>query len=377
VTWFNLFDRREKFFVLLIAPEKISAVLFAVTRDRSVGCEKFWSDFPLESSRRWWSKIRPNWTVIAAVSPNLAYTANVSLQLRRDDGGKTPLTFPELENLLSRGMNQEFIKYRRVASQSLGVTDLDMVLADSRVTDFKIDGHRVHSPIGFTSHHLQTAVEITFIHRTLYELLRNFIRRPNFFFTSLARAKLTVLRKIYQPPFALAVLESPHSAVFQVGNYVIGHQDERQDLPWSAKEFLQVFMETWGVNEEIARDLYDLHRKEQLPTVVEEYVAKQFRLISDRLEESLRAVSVLGKVLVTSQEDIPLASRRFSFEKISLPLILEKMGFSLSGSLWPLPGYEQFSYCAPFLDFFSDQGSPEINRWLRRRLHWLGAMNYN
>ena len=375
--WFNPFDRREKFFVLLIAPEKVSALLFAVTKDRIISCEKFWPDFPLGIQRKWWPKILPHWNVIVAASPNLAYTANVSLRLNRNEGKKTALSFPELENLLSRGMNQEFIRFRTIASQALGVEDLDTVLADSRIIDFKIDGHRVHNPIGFTPKQLQAAVEITFIHRGLYESLRSLIRRPNFFFTSLAQAKLTALRKVYDPPFSLVLLESTHSALFQATASDIGNDDRRRDLAWSAKEFLEVFIETWGVNEEIARDLYLMYEKESLPSDVQKEVAKRFKKISERLDSVLRAASASGKILITSQEDIPLTSREFPFEKISLPLLMEKMGFSVAEGEWLVATYERFSYTAPLLDFFSDQGSPEINRWLRRRLHWLGSMNYN
>ena len=117
----------------------MSAVLFAVTRDRSISCEKFWPEFELGVSRKWWPTILPHWNVIVAASPSLAYTATISFRLQRDDSEKTPLSFPELENLLSRGMNQEFIRYRKIASKSLHVPDLEMVLADSRVVDFKID----------------------------------------------------------------------------------------------------------------------------------------------------------------------------------------------------------------------------------------------
>ena len=375
--WFNPFDRREKFFVLLIAPEKVSAVLFAVTRDRIMSCEKFWPDFDLSSSSRWWPKILPHWNVVVAASPNLAYTAHVSFQLEREHGEKTPLSFPELENLLSRGMNQEFIRYRKIASQALGVSDLDTVLADSRIIDFKIDGHRVHNPITFSPKQLHAAVEITFIHRQLYESLRNLIRRQNFFFTSSAQAKLTTLQKAYSAPFALAVLESPHSALFQVVSSDLGNDYRRHDLAWSAKEFLEVFIETWGVNEEIARDLYRLHEKGMLPKSSEAHVAKRFKEISERLDASLKSVSASGTILVTSQEEIPFTSKKFTFQKISLPTLLEKMGFTAVGDNWPVADYERFSYIAPLLDFFSDQGSQEINRWLRRRLHWLGSMNYN
>ncbi len=353
----------------------MSAVLFAVTRDRSITCEKFWPEFHIARPGRWWPKIMPYWTVIVAASPSLAYTADVSFRVHREE--KTELSFPELENLLNRGVNQEFIKYRKIASQALGVPDLDVVLADSRVIDFRIDGHRVHNPIGFTPQELQTAIEITFVQRKLYESLRNLIRRPNFFFTSLAEAKLTALRKAYKPPFALAVFESPQSSVFRAADSETGRMDERRDIPWSAKEYLEVFIETWGVNEEIARDLYGLYQKKQLPTAIEEQLQKKFKDVSEHLEESLKKIGAPTKILITSQEDVHLASRRFSFEPISIQTLLEKMGFSVPGEAWPMPSYEQFSYCAPLLDFFSDQGSPEINRWLRRRLHWLGSMNYN
>ncbi len=372
----NPFDRREKFFVLLIAPERISAILFAVTRDRSISCEKFWPEFTIQQSHRWWPKTFPYWNVIVAVSPHLAYTADIPLHLQREGSSHGPLSFSQLDNLLGRAMNQEFMAYRKVAGKALQVSDLDIVLADSRIADFRMDGHKVHSPMGSRAKTIEALISMTFVRRDVYESLRALSRRSRFFFTSLDRAQLIALGKVYEPPFSLALLESPRSSIFRMSGTATGNQIDRHEIAWSAKEFLQVFMDTWGVNEEIARDLYHLYQKKELPEVIQQSITKEFTRITDRLEKLLGAHSHKSKILMTSQEEVLPTSSHLALERVSLASILEKMGFTTEEMIWPVKEYEQFSYCAPLLEFFSDQGSQEVNRWLRRRLHWLGSMNY-
>lgn len=372
----NPFDRREKFFVLLIAPEKISAILFAVTRDRSLSCEKFWPEFRVTQTHRWWPKTLPHWNVIVAVSPHLAYTADIPLHLQREGSSPGPLSFSQLDNLLGRAMNQEFMAYRKVAGKALQVSDLDIVLADSRIADFRMDGHKVHNPMGSKAKTIEALISMTFVRRNVYESLRVLSRRSRFFFTSLDRAQLIALKKVYEPPFSLALLESPRSSIFRMSGVATGNQIDRHEIAWSAKEFLQVFMDSWGVSEEVARDLYLSYRKNELPDVVQHSTAKEFARITERLEKFLGAHAHKSKILMTSQEEVMPISSHLPLERVSLSLILEKMGFTTGEMVWPMREYEQFSYCAPLLEFFSDQGNQEVNRWLRRRLHWLGSMNY-
>lgn len=372
---FNPFDRREKFFILLVTPEKVSAVLFGVTRDRSISCEKFWPEFALSQSHRWLTKVLPHWTVIVAVSPHLAYTADIPIHLSREETYKEELSLSELDSLLGRVMNQEFMANRKIAGRALQVSELEIVLADSRIRDFRVDGHHVHNPMGFKAKHIEASIEMTFVRREVYESLRGFSNRSHFFFTGLDRSILAALRKNYEPPFVCTLLESPRSSVFRISSSH-GNRIERYEIDWSAKSFLQVFMDEWGVNEESARELLRWYREGKLPQSAEQIIKKEFQKLAEHLEKELGGH--LGKmpILISSQEMIMPLSRKINLEKITLRPVFEKMGFTAKEQSWPMAEHERFSYCAPLLEFYSHQGSPEINLWLRRRLHWLGSMNY-
>lgn len=74
---------------------------------------------------------------------------------------QTPITETDLENYVAEAIWKVFDKSRLEIATKSDMSEFDLVLKDARVMGFKIDGHKVLNPEGFTGKTLEVSTMVT------------------------------------------------------------------------------------------------------------------------------------------------------------------------------------------------------------------------
>ena len=372
---FNFFLRKEYFLLLEISPQKTSGLLLSLDSGRKLRPEKFWEnlkELKFSSYLRWTGAVKKT---IIAVEPEFAFTTVIPLALQRENA-EEPLGKVELENLLAQAVSRVYNQYRQEASRELNVDELDAMLADSRVVNFKVDGNQVINPLGFRTKEIRAVFEMTFTTRQVFGEIKNFLKgNDDFFFTEIGRAELRVIHKINPPPVYLLMLGGDRSYFFSMEKTAVGWLMSRKELHWSTSGLSKIICGHWLVSEEAAKDLYRVYLQKNVSPAVEKYFKRIFTPAIDSLLKQIQKLKPSGKIYLEANEApiLLLKERRSAFEEFPFDIFWEKSGFGISASGWFSEPSRAFRKLAPFFEFYYDKSDTDINHWLRRRLHWLGA----
>src|SRR5581483_7543052 len=108
--------------------------------------------------------------MVVAADPSLATTMPIPLELSRErTQWVADITLDEIENLIAQAMQKVFTQCRSEAAKRLGVDDNHVILVGARADHFKIDGHTVMNPIGFTGKKVALVLEFTFTSRQVFD----------------------------------------------------------------------------------------------------------------------------------------------------------------------------------------------------------------
>jgi len=369
------FLRKEKFLLLEISRHKTSGFLLSLDSEKKLRLEKFWEN-PKESKfLDYFKRTRKIKKTIIAVEPEFAFTAVIPLALQRENAEEA-LEKVELENLLAQAVSKVFNQYRQEASRELNIDELDAMLADNRVVNFKVDGNQVMNPLGFRAKEIRAVFEMTFTTRQVFEEIKGFLKRSDdFFFTEIGRAELRVIHKISPPPVNLLMLGADSSYFFSMEKTAAGWLMSRKELRWSTSGLSKIISGHWLVSKEAAGGLYRAYLKKNVSPNVEKYFKKIFTPAIDSLLNQIQKLKPSGKIYLEADE-APVAllvERRSALGEFPLDTFLEKSGFGVSANKWFSEQSGVFRKLAPFFEFYYDKSDTEINHWLRRRLHWLGS----
>lgn len=297
-----------------------------------------------------------NRNAVIAADPSLVSIATVPINTLREKP-KEPVSAVELENLLAQSAGKIFSRCRLEAAENLRVDDLDVVLVGSRVLDFRLDSRRVFNPLGFEGRRIQAALEFTFTSRAIFEAIKPF---KNFFFTGVARSELKILEKIYPPPIGLLVLGAERS--------YFATRHEYDEINWQTASLIRAICNFLAVSPGMGEKLYAAYLAGDVSPAVARAMNRELRLLVQSLLAALSKLRPRGKVFLDAEIELPLTlplrKRTFSIQKIDLREIMLKMGFG---------GNISFRWLAPLAEFLSDKSDSDVNRWLRRYLHWLGS----
>ncbi|MBI2506664.1 MAG: hypothetical protein HYW00_00805 [Candidatus Colwellbacteria bacterium] len=81
------------------------------------------------------------------------------------DNPRQELGLTDLENYISQAIWKTFDQCRNESAGRLQVDEADLLLADARVMEIRIDGHPVINPHGFTGSNLDVTLSITMVRR--------------------------------------------------------------------------------------------------------------------------------------------------------------------------------------------------------------------
>ena len=152
----------------------------------------------------------------------------------------------------------------------------------------------------------------------------------------------------------------------------------KKELGWNNRSFIERITGEWSVSPAAAGAIYQKYCMGEMSEHLRGYCKKLFAPEIASLFSLIRRAGTKGNIFLSLSIDLPMelpvkcgAAR---IVKPSLQELLERIGLAISPSEWPLPPNEFFGRLAPFLEFYHDKGDHAVNHWLKRRLHWLGAV---
>lgn len=380
---FSFWKKKEKFLVLEIYADRSSGFLLSLDEEKNLSLEKYWPEFYWSKISRRFLRHLEKWKVIVAADPNLAATISMPIKLEREPGiTKLPLSSIELENMLAQTSAKVFTQARGEASRELEIDELDTILIDNRVTNFKIDGHQVLNPVDFKARNIEALLELTLTTRDIFEDWKNFFnigQTKNFFFTEFARSELLVLKRLKKLPLNLLVLNTGEfSHFFTLEKTSVGEIIKRHRVRWSTSRLLESIEKNFGVSRKVSLNLYNLFLEKGLSPRLDRHLNLILKPSLDQLVKNLAQIKARGQIYLDSEISLPknLSLRQVKATLKNLPSdeIAAFLGFKLANpDSWPWKQNQIFKHLAPFMEFYYNNEDLSINHWLRRRLHWLGS----
>lgn len=352
--------------MLDVSPEKIGGLLISLDDQKKIGKEKSWENLERNTSSKREPFIPNVSRVIAACDPELAFKVFIPLSIKR---GKKEghLEKTELENLLAQEIGKVFNHYRGEASVVLGADELDTILADSNVSGFEVDGHKVMNPAGFNPEELNAAMEMTFTARQTFERVKAVKKKADFFFTEKGQAQAEIAKKLGTRQNDFLLLGSPKSYFYPGGRSETSYT--RRELDWSTGNFAAEISRQWALDEVAAQGIYRYYYREGISPSLEKYFKKIFSKIAKELVGKVSKLKTSGKVYISGDVRMDLIGRTV-FSELPSDDFTARSGFTVDKSSFRAAAFPEL---APFFEFYYDNSESEINGWLRRRLHWLGS----
>jgi hypothetical protein len=386
-----LFKPHEKFLVLAIGSAGTDGLFFSVDEDRNIIFEKRVRNLDLKKfltsplrnmAQKSWEGaylFKSHRKVIAVADSSLATTIPIPLDLPRESGAeKDEVALPELENMIAQAMGKIFNQCRSEAARRLSIHEVDTILVGAKARNFKVDGHLVVNPVGFTGKKISLLLELTFTGRALFEDLKQFFNAPeDFFFAESAQARLTSLARARKLPLNLIVDEGPRGAAL----FVLEKTDDghpvlyREKLLWSFDTLFLRIAAGLGVSTAAAKEMYRAY----IGGAMSEIASRAFKKIIDpateQFLEEVEKGKLKGFVYMDAEHDLPFAlpykHGAATFERFPLAEILVQLGFAnYEGENCGFDAVVS-RHLLPFIEAYFDKSNSDINQKLRRRLHWL------
>lgn len=384
----RLLAPREKFLVLEVTPHGANALFLSVDEDRRLIFEKYIENADLKKFLRspWRRVTQKSWEgnylfkshrkIIVSADPSLATTMPIPLDLSRERAQwESEITLEELENLIAQAMAKIFTQCRNEAAKRLGIDDIHAIMVGAKANRFRIDGHAIMNPIGFTGRKLSLLLELTFTTRDVFENFKQFFNSPDeFFFIESPQAWLLAVARARKLPLNLIAGSELFVLTKANGEHPVLY---REKLGWSFGVVFGQIAREFGVSEKTAKSLYQKYRNGNLSEAAERSFKKAIRSATDTLLDETERAKLGGFVYIDAEHaapfDLPHKHKDVTFEKLPAAEILEELDLAFDLDSWadgPREA-EVFRMLAPFLEAYVAKSTSEINQKLRRRLHWL------
>lgn len=353
---------KEKFLVLELGPKLARASLLELNEDKHIRRKKAWVADSLASIAK---KIRyPKDAAVIVSVHGGATTSLIPVSLKREYRDQ-PLGALELENLLSQAIGKVFNQCREKAGKELGLADIDVVLANSRVVRFKVDGHGVLNPLGFRGEKIEAMMELIFTERDLLEGVKEFLhKRRTFFLTERGHALFKSVQG--SRPGMVGFLDVGQDKVSLVLQN--GEGFEKIALAWTPKIYLGAIKAKFGVSDRAAQHMYKVFLASDVSPHMRTALERLLKPVTTALFKELPQKTCTLYVRTGTKLPflLPVTSTRRTLETVREAELVSRFGLTLDQEL-------DIATLAPFLEFYYDKSDSTINRWLRRHLNWLGA----
>jgi len=315
--------------------------------------------------------------VILALDSSEATTIESLIRLKRSRPLKE-ITEEEMDQLIFRGLWEFLNRYRNWAAKKMGVSDLDLILANIDILDVSLGSHQVFNPLGFKGGELFLRLRGTFVPRVILPMLGNFRKWAKNFVvvegTSILAAALGELADFVV-----------HSS--QLKTTIFSSRNEERayikGLSWGGNNLINSFSNELAVDSEVGSRIMERYINNQLSDRVARFIdrllGEEFKKFLENLEQfySKKAAGHRPIVHFNFRFNLPAYSswlQGFRGQRILFDELAAEQGFKIvhhrrgwvrdflktNNSILALLTHQ---YSHPQYEF--------LNRLLRRRAKWL------
>ncbi|OGY98430.1 MAG: hypothetical protein A3G64_00655 [Candidatus Liptonbacteria bacterium RIFCSPLOWO2_12_FULL_60_15] len=384
----TIFKKNERYLAVELLKQGNRATLFGLDRDRTISVRRTWFQ-PHEKGLERMLRALPKgkYPTLLILDPSCAATIPGAVLLEREHAHRV-IDDGELENLISQAVWRFFDHYRPIAMARLGVNDLDLLLANIRILDVRLDGHHVFNPIGFTAKAVEVALEQTFVVRPMFDEVTKIIPKHTIeFITEAGVAGLQVLaRSVPHKKFVLGNLFAQATSLyaFERRPHAAGHVSLPMaeligTFPWGERQLLGSVMDELAVEYPIAKAIAARYIQKdlspplgrRLDVLISSGVTSLVRLLKSNVRLAhpfyLNVFYPLPLQNIAERHDVMV-------ETVDIPSVLERVGFSFasaSASTSANMPPTHFLSLAAFIEYYFSRRNEHLDRFAKRRARWL------
>jgi len=275
------------------------------------------------------------------------------------------ITEGDFDFFLNTAVHQFFGRFRNEAVRKIAADDINIVLANSRLFNIKLDGHPVLNPVGLTAKFAEVEMEHTYISRLISETVEeSFPKNKHVLHIESAGAISDVAGTIY-PNGKLIVanvrkqktrLLSLNNKMKYMGPVSLPRLQFVGELGWGSENITTALTEKFGINENNSWQIMRRYGNGELSGRAEAEIKKAIEPeVRTFHEETSRIIEAGGTVAVFS--DAPFLSghrkiQSLDYEPVSFDGL--KRYFGLNVSMPPFFDRKALSpvYLAGFIAYF-------------------------
>lgn len=314
--------------------------------------------------------------IILGLDSHLATTIYSSVVLVRDNY-KELIDEPELDNLISQAIWKFFDRQRSKVASKMGVTDLDILLADVKIRGIKLDGHKVVNPIGFKAKTAEVQFSQTFLLRSFMDSLKDIlpIRQVVFMTENGAAWSNVVAKASSENNFLMANLFGAKTLLFLAE----GSQNSYWDrFNWGEENLNRSLAADLAVDSAVAKLIIDRYVKNETSLTfkkrLEHLILKELQMLANGLNSAMRRAEARF-VYVHPFFGLPsVFAKIFKIQPVALDLISQKFGFDIKFKN-NADSKNAFSFLAELVEWYLSPQDDKMSQLAKRRVRWLSPLS--
>jgi len=392
----SLFSKKENFLVIEILPHHLMRVslvkadfynqeLYLAKAIEAVATSNVGLGYDYDLLKNLLKKFHPSTKtkIIISLNSNLASTIHSSISLVRNNANE-PIDESDLDNLVSQAVWKFFDRHRGKVAQKLGVNDFDVLLADVRILNVKLDGHKVVNPLGFKARLVEVQLCQTFTSRGLINDFKKLL--PAEYVELIAESGAIWTHIVHQnrklPSFLLASIFNQQTILFVNDDVRLTYHDS---FEWGGANLVRILTDELKVDHDVSRAILERYiSNDTSPDVarkLERLLMRELNLLAAGLGEAMKRSGV-RLAYIYADFDLPPVTfsnsfkNRFAFSVKIEPLIhsfiSEHYNFDLKFNK-RVNMRATFGIFASVLETTLLPYHASMSRMAKRRVRWLSA----
>lgn len=322
--------------------------------------------------------------IILGLDSHLASTIYSSAVVVRDNY-KDLIDEPELDNLVSQAIWKFFDRQRSRVAAKMGVTDLDILLADVKIRGVKLDGHKVVNPIGFKAKTVEIQFSQTFLLRDFSNSLKDLLPVSQVILMSENGTAYSnvVAKSSLENNFLLANVFNAKTSLFLTE----GNQNNYWDrFHWGEENIYRSLAEDLAVDSAVARGIIAKYMAKDASQAfrrrLESILMKEFHTLARGLNVALKKLDARLVYLHPFFELPNLFGGSFknNFDRpvtlkvLNLDLISQNFGFDIKFKK-RADENQIFGLIALLMEWYLSPQEDKLSQLAKRRVRWLSPIN--
>jgi len=312
--------------------------------------------------------------LILALDSHSATTVESVIRLKRPEP-QEPINEGELDTLVFKGLWKFLNRYRSWAAKKMGVTDLDLVLANAEIRDVALGSYKVFNPLGFKGSDLFLRFRGTLIPRSLLrqvEKLRSWARD----FILIENGSIISLS--VPEPAAYVI----HTGRVKTSAFILGENEciYYKDILWGTDRVRDRLARMFSVDTSVATLILDRHISGQVSDKLNRAIAaelkQEFQNLFDLTAAACKGFGISKRQTAYFHFRFPAHFLESLFKKRYVRLIhfrksLERRGYSVIMKHAREPSKTHDSVLTFLIHNYSYPQYQFLNQLLKRRAKWL------